>query len=453
MPYIICESQSGFILGRRIFDNIILAHELVKAYTRKHISAKCMIKIDMQKAYDSMEWVYMEQILEMLGFPTRFRGWLMQCVTTVNYTNLVNGTPTTPFDAAKGLRQGDPISPFLFAIVMEYLSRNLNTLKFDKAFKFHPKCARLGITHLSFTDDLLLFSRGDLNSSAALHKAFITFSQASDLQANLNKSSVYFGGVTTIVQDDILQHLGYTTGITKRVTSWIAKKLSYARRVHLVQSVLFGIQAYWAQLFILPVKVVKALEAYCRSYVWSGINTITKKALVSWEKVCTPKASGGPNLTNLQMWNHAAIIKLCWDLASKQDRLWIKWIHAYYVKNQEFATMVIPGHASWMVIWKGLIKWALDEEPLCILCQQRHEDRNHLFVGCTFAIQLWSRLFSWIQRQFSPAQTWENHLTWAIKDSFEKRSRDVPSIAREIAYICNVRARAGLSSTIQSYQF
>ncbi|XP_059315750.1 uncharacterized protein LOC132066458 [Lycium ferocissimum] len=417
MPYIICESQSRFTPGRRISDNITLAHELVKAYTRKHISARCMIKIDMQKAYDSIEWVYLEQKLEMLGFPTRFRGWLMQCVTTVNYTILVNGTPTTPFDAAKGL------------------SRNLNTLKSDKAFKFHPKCARLGITHLSFADDLLLFSRGDLNSIAALHKAFFTFSQASGLQANLNKSSVYFGGVTAAPLID---------KITKRVTSWTAKKLSYAGR-----------------LFILPVKVVKAIEAYCRSYVRSGVNTITKKALVSWEKVCTPKASGGLNLTNLQMWNHVAIIKLCWDLASKQDRLWIKWIHAHYVKNQEFATMVLPGHASWM---------------------QCHEDRSHLFVGCPFANQLWSRLFSWIQRQFSPAQTWGNHLTWVLQCGkgkshrarifrmvyaegihsiwiernqrlFEKRSRDVASMAREIVYICNVRAGHGLSATIQSYQF
>ncbi|XP_059295381.1 uncharacterized protein LOC132048701 [Lycium ferocissimum] len=129
-----------------------------------------------------------------------------------------------------------------------------------------------------------------------------------------------------------------------------------------------------------------------------------------------------------------------------------------------------------------LIKWGLDVEPLCILCQQCHEDRSHLFVGCPFANQLWSRLFSWIQRQFSPAQTWGNHLTWVLQCGkgkshrarifrmvyaegihsiwiernqrlFEKRSRDVASIAREIAYICNVRAGPGLSATIQSYQF
>ncbi|XP_015081362.1 uncharacterized protein LOC107024978 [Solanum pennellii] len=160
----ICDSQAGFIPGRKIFDNILLAHELVKAYTRKHISPRSMLKVDLQKAYDSVEWEFLEQ-------------------------------STQSFDAAKGLRQGDPMSPFLFAIAMEYLSRLLKGLKDDKAFKYHPKCSKLDITHLCFADDLLLFSRGDLESVKAIQMCFSQFSQASGLQANLNKSSIYCGGV------------------------------------------------------------------------------------------------------------------------------------------------------------------------------------------------------------------------------------------------------------------
>nr|XP_009757838.1 PREDICTED: uncharacterized protein LOC104210596 [Nicotiana sylvestris] len=107
---IICEAQAGFVPSRKIGYNIILAHELIKGYTRKHISPSYMIKIDIQKAYDSVEWSYLEQNMRMIGFPERFIAWVMKCVKTVNYTIMVNGEPTDPFNAEKGLRQGDPMS-------------------------------------------------------------------------------------------------------------------------------------------------------------------------------------------------------------------------------------------------------------------------------------------------------------------------------------------------------
>ena len=87
------------------------------------------------------------------------------------------------------------MSPFLFAIAMEYLSRTLKGLRDDKQFKYHPKCSKLDVTHLCFADDLLLFARGDLESIKAIQSCFSHFSQDSGLQANLNKSSIYCGGV------------------------------------------------------------------------------------------------------------------------------------------------------------------------------------------------------------------------------------------------------------------
>ncbi|XP_070031557.1 uncharacterized protein [Nicotiana tomentosiformis] len=238
--------------------------------------------------------------------------------------------------ADNGLRQGDPISPFLFAIVMEYLSRSLNELKKDPSFQHHPGCRKLDITHMSFADDLLLFAKGNLSLVTTIYKYFSQFSEASGLHANLGKSSVYFGGVKQDVKKRILDHLGFEQDslpfkylgiplstkkialiqwqpliekITAKISSWTTKKLSYDGRVQLVQSVIFGIQAYRAQLFILPAKVLKMIEALCRRYIWLGTNTITKKALVTWEKICTPKSAGGLNLINLPLWNKAGIAK------------------------------------------------------------------------------------------------------------------------------------------------
>lgn len=93
---VVCEAQTGFIPGRKISDNIFLAQELVKSYTRKNVSPRCMIKIDLQKAYDSVELVYLEQVLDELGFPRKFTKWIMECVKTMNYFIMVNGDLQLP---------------------------------------------------------------------------------------------------------------------------------------------------------------------------------------------------------------------------------------------------------------------------------------------------------------------------------------------------------------------
>nr|XP_009780216.1 PREDICTED: uncharacterized protein LOC104229297 [Nicotiana sylvestris] len=142
MEELIDNCQDAFVPRRLITYNILMSHEPVKGYGRKDISPRCMLKIDMQKAYNSMEWVYIEQVLRLLNFPKIFVQWIMDCITTVSYFVLINGKPSIPFEARESLRQGDPLSHFLFVLEMEYLSRSLKTLKANKQFKFHPRCAK-----------------------------------------------------------------------------------------------------------------------------------------------------------------------------------------------------------------------------------------------------------------------------------------------------------------------
>ncbi|OIT04879.1 hypothetical protein A4A49_65310, partial [Nicotiana attenuata] len=200
MDDIVDRNQSAFVPGRLINDNIILSHELVKGYGRKGMSPRCMMKIDMKKAYDFIDWDYMEQVLKNLQMPGRFVNWIMKCVRSVSYSIIINGQHTLPFHARKGLRQGDPFSPYLFLLAMEYLSRpqsrTLKTLKMNPNFNYHPKCAKMNIVQLSFADDLLLFRRGDTISIQLLYQCFQEFSKASGLVSNTSKSSVFFGGVS-----------------------------------------------------------------------------------------------------------------------------------------------------------------------------------------------------------------------------------------------------------------
>ena len=127
----------------------------------------------------------------------------------------------------------------------------------------------------------------------------------------------------------ILQWQPLIERIMARITSWTARNLSYAGRAQLVKTVLFGVQSYWAQMFIFSAKIIKVIESLCRSFLWSGTGQVTKKALIAWEQVCRPRSEGGLGLLNMAIWNRAAIAKLCWDLTQKEDKLWIKWIHAY----------------------------------------------------------------------------------------------------------------------------
>ncbi|NP_063981.1 orf129a (mitochondrion) [Beta vulgaris subsp. vulgaris] len=108
---VINEAQAGFIPGKHIGDNILLATELIKGYSQKAVSPRCMIKVDLRKAYDSIEWSFLQCMLSELGFPSQFITWIMECVTTVSYSILLNGKPTTPFPSKKGVRQVTPCHP------------------------------------------------------------------------------------------------------------------------------------------------------------------------------------------------------------------------------------------------------------------------------------------------------------------------------------------------------
>lgn len=142
---------------------------------------------------------------------------------------------------------------------------------------------------------------------------------------------------------------------------------------------IFGIQSYWAQLFLLPTKVVKTNEAYCRSYVWSGVSIITKKALVAWDKICLPKSAGGLNIINLHLWNKAAQTKVFWDLTHKEDKLLIKWIHTYYIKEQQVQVMPIPSQACW--ITRKILEARTQWNQVQHLVKKKHGIIKQIYLG------------------------------------------------------------------------
>ncbi|XP_074301630.1 uncharacterized protein LOC141633032 [Silene latifolia] len=128
----------------------------------------------------TMEWSFVEQLVDSFNFSIEFKDMVLQCITTASFSLLLNGDMFGYFQGKRGLRQGDQLSPLIFTLCMEYLTRTLKYAADKFEFNYHPLCKDLKLAKMMFPDDVLLFSRGML-----LLKSFATFSKASGLQASM----------------------------------------------------------------------------------------------------------------------------------------------------------------------------------------------------------------------------------------------------------------------------
>lgn len=196
MPSLISETQGAFVSGRLISDNIIVAHEMVHGLrTNDSIGKQYMaVKTDMSKAYDRVEWSFLETLLEKMGFDRVWTRWVMTCVRTMSYSILLNCQAHAFIKPERGIRQGDPLSPFLFILCTEALINVLNVA--EKKGKLHGiKLAPTGpaVHHLLFADDNLMMCRADVAESSVLMDCLKQYGEASGQKINKLKSSIIFG--------------------------------------------------------------------------------------------------------------------------------------------------------------------------------------------------------------------------------------------------------------------
>ena len=161
IPGIISPSQSAFVQGQSIADNVLITQDLMINYHRDNGPPMCALKVDIRKAYDTISWSCILAILSRMGTPTYLLRCIKACITTPSFSISVNGELAGFFASKRGLKQGDPISSFLFIITMEAFSRSLSVAANRQEFQFHPKCGENNLTHLCFADDMFFFCWGD----------------------------------------------------------------------------------------------------------------------------------------------------------------------------------------------------------------------------------------------------------------------------------------------------
>ncbi|GJS98274.1 RNA-directed DNA polymerase, eukaryota, reverse transcriptase zinc-binding domain protein [Tanacetum coccineum] len=218
-----------------------------------------------------LERIYMSGNQGVFYFWQAIR-WIMTCVSSTTFTIGINGERYGYFKSGRGLRKGDPISPYLFTLIMEVFSLMLaRKVKEKKKFKFHKGCKEMKLTHLLFADDLLVLCHGDVNSVIVIKEALLEFSNSSGLKPNMEKSVVFFGSVKEVIKQRILQILPFKVGklpvkylgipllakkigindckqlvekVKSRIQDWKNRHLSYAEKLQLIAAVLATMQTY-----------------------------------------------------------------------------------------------------------------------------------------------------------------------------------------------------------------
>ncbi|KAK2450768.1 hypothetical protein QL285_009870 [Trifolium repens] len=348
----VSEEQSAFVEGRSINYNAFIAVEFLHALKRKTrgMNGELALKIDISKAYDRVDWGFMCGILERFRFDSKWIHWMMLCVSSVNYSVLVNYEKVGPIHPGRGLRQGDPLSPYLFILVTEGLS-SLIKHSVENGDLHGVKICRGAplVSHLLFVDDCFLFCRANLDETNHLMQILKMYEQASGQEINMTKSEVFFSRNLNIAsQEDLSRIMGVRhvlgTGnylglpsmigrkkrdmfayvkdrIWRRINSWRGRAMSKADKEVMIKSVLQAIPSYLMSVYLLPDTTIKVVERMMNSFWWGGgVNNKGIKWL-AWDRMAYPKALGGMGFRDLHSFNMAMIAKQGWNIMTKPNTL------------------------------------------------------------------------------------------------------------------------------------
>ena len=193
LDQLISESQNSFVGGKKILDSVLIANECVDSRVKSKIPG-VICKLDIEKAYDYVNWEALLDLLKRMGFGVRWCRWIRTCISTVQFSVLVNGAPVNFFGSSRGLRQGDPLSPLLFLVMMEVFSKMMKRVEDAGLLRGFRADGRRGegvcVSHLLFTDDTILFCDADEEQILHVRMLLLCFQAVTSLKVNALKSEM-----------------------------------------------------------------------------------------------------------------------------------------------------------------------------------------------------------------------------------------------------------------------
>ncbi|KAA0062333.1 putative reverse transcriptase [Cucumis melo var. makuwa] len=399
LPSFINSNQSAFIPGRSIIENILLCQELFG-------------------------------LLIAIGTPLKFVSWIRACVTSPMFSIMINGSLEGFFHGRKGVRQGDPLSPFLFVMMMEVLSCMLN--KIPQSFLFHHRCENVKLNHLTFADDLMIFCAADESSLRFIRECLQKFGELSGLFVNLTKNSMFVAGVNSEVASHLAASMGFVLGnlpvrylglpllsgrlrssdcapliqrITSRIRSWFARVFSFAGRLQLIRYVLRSLQVFWASVFVLPAYVHNKVDKILRSYLWRDKEEGRGGVKVAWVEVCLPFEEGGLAIRDGPSWNLASTLKILWLMLTNSGSLWVAWVEAYILKGRSLWEVDSRVGRSWCL--RAILR---KREKL------KHQVRMEVRHGSTCRVWLdpWLQGGPILEQEVSPCISVRDRWVWVL---------------------------------------
>ncbi|XP_057770942.1 uncharacterized protein LOC130990730 [Salvia miltiorrhiza] len=372
----VSDNQFGFISGRNIHDCIMLSSEGFNCMKRTDRGRNMACKVDIRKAFDTIRWDFILQVLRANHYHEKFIYWISIIFSSARLSILYNGQLRGYFACSRGVRQGDPLSPILFGIAEDILSRlfsscvdsgHLEPMRYSRTFQFP--------THLFYADDVMIFCKATVRNARKIHQIFSYYDSLSGQQCSLEKSCIYFGsGVLNDRKSAIHRELSFTTGnlpfnylgvlifvgrprasffqaihdrIVQKFARWKGRHLSMAGRLCLVKSVIQSSIVHSMMVYKWPKSLLHSLDRKCRNFVWSGNIDKRPSCAVSWGRVCSPLKEGGLGIRSFTLMNKSYLMKLAWKLI--QGTVWAHSIlRSRYLNNFGVAKDSVSNSSVWI---------------------------------------------------------------------------------------------------------